>query len=288
MNALLHRPAVDALVLLFGACIGSFLNVVIARVPKGESIVRPGSHCACGQPLAWRDNIPILSWILLRGRARCCGRPISLRYPVVEALTAGLFLACWRLFPPLPAACGWIFVSALIAGTGIDLEHMIIPDLFTVGLALAGLALAVLVPSAHGQTSGYFALDALRSLIVSLEGMLLGAGLVVWVATLAEILLKKEAMGFGDVKLAGAIGAFCGWRGAVFALFGGAVIGSVALIVVLIVWKARRGKPTGAAAPIGFGTEVPFGPMLAAAGALYFLGLHGPVDRWFEHIAQLL
>jgi leader peptidase (prepilin peptidase)/N-methyltransferase len=89
-----------ALAFGFGACIGSFLNVVIYRVPAGKSIVTPGSHCACGAPIAWYDNLPILSWFLLRGRARCCGRRYSFRYAFVELLTAGLFLACWLLFPP--------------------------------------------------------------------------------------------------------------------------------------------------------------------------------------------
>lgn len=89
-----------AAVAVFGAMVGSFLNVVIYRVPAEKSIVTPGSHCGCGRPIAWRDNIPVLSWLLLRGRARCCGRPFSFRYPLVELLTAGLFLACWLTFPP--------------------------------------------------------------------------------------------------------------------------------------------------------------------------------------------
>ena len=95
-----------AAALVFGAIVGSFLNVCIHRIPAGQSIVRPGSHCACGAPIAWYDNLPIFSWLFLRGRARCCGRPFSVRYPAVELLTALLFLACWRLFPPAPAACG--------------------------------------------------------------------------------------------------------------------------------------------------------------------------------------
>lgn len=128
---------------LFGAMVGSFLNVVIYRLPEGRSIVTPGSHCACGKPIAWFDNIPVLSWFLLRGRARCCGRAYSFRYPAIEALTGGLFLACWLLFPPAVAAVGMVFMACLICATWIDLDHMIIPDVFTVGLAVVGVVLSL-------------------------------------------------------------------------------------------------------------------------------------------------
>src|SRR3954452_15075174 len=94
----------------FGACIGSFLNVVIYRVPAGKSIVLPGSHCVCGQPIRWYDNIPVFSWLILRGRARCCGQKFSFRYPFVELLTAACFLTCWLRYPPAVAVCGWVFV----------------------------------------------------------------------------------------------------------------------------------------------------------------------------------
>src|SRR5579883_1518781 len=122
MNAVLALPprVLAALVAVLGACIGSFLNVVIARLPKGESLVRPGSHCACGAPIGWRDNIPVLSWLLLGGRARCCGRAISIRYPLVEIATAALFVLCWRRYPPAEAACGWLFLGTLLAGGCID------------------------------------------------------------------------------------------------------------------------------------------------------------------------
>src|SRR5690606_4791675 len=113
----------------------------------------PGSHCACGTPIAWRDNVPILSWFVLRGRARCCGRRYSFRYPFVELLTASLFLACWLHFPPAKALCGMVFVSILVAATFIDLDHLVIPDVFTLGGAAAGVLLSLLVPALHDQTS---------------------------------------------------------------------------------------------------------------------------------------
>src|SRR6266540_5443193 len=138
---------------IFGACIGSFLNVVIYRLPAGKSIVRPGSQCACGTPIAWHDNIPIVSWFVLRGHARCCGRAYSFRYPMVELLTGLLFLACWLFFPPAKAACGMIFLSALIASTFIDLDHLIIPDVFSIGGTVVGVLLSMLIPTLHGQQS---------------------------------------------------------------------------------------------------------------------------------------
>ena len=284
--------------LLFGACVGSFLNVVIYRVPKEESIVTPGSHCACGQPIKWHDNIPILSWIFLRGRARCCGRKFSFRYPFVELLTALVFVACWLRFPgePLAAVGGWIFVSSLIAATFIDLDHMIIPDVFSIGLAVVGVLLSALVPALHGSQHDMFLLASLRAGLTSLQGLLIGSALVLWIALLAEIILKKEAMGFGDVKFVGAIGAFCGWQGAVFSIFGGAVVGTIWVALAWLVEKitGRRSAvappsetPEGEPAPLAFGAQVPFGPMLAIAGALYFLYFRAPVLAWFDEVAPL-
>jgi len=282
---------------VFGAIIGSFLNVCIHRIPAGQSIVRPGSHCACGAPIAWYDNIPILSWLLLRGRARCCGRPFSVRYPVVELLTALLFLACWRLFPPAKAVCGMVLVSALICGTFTDLDHMIIPDVFTVGLGVVGVALSFLVPALHGENSGLFLVDSVRSGVASLQGVFVGSGLVLWIALVAEAVLKKEAMGFGDVKLVGAIGAFTGWQGTVTAIFGGAIVGTLWFVVALL-WQKLAGKsapsamkaetPEGQPAELGFGVQVPYGPMLAIAGALHFLWLHRWVAAYFEGLRVVI
>jgi leader peptidase (prepilin peptidase) / N-methyltransferase len=281
---------------LLGACIGSFLNVVIYRVPKEESIVSPGSHCGCGQPIKWYDNVPILSWLLLRGRARCCGRRFSVRYPFVELLTGILFLTCYRSFPPLVALCGAVFLSCLIAATFIDLDHMIIPDVFTIGLAVAGVLLSFWVPALHGQHSGYFVVDAMRAGVASIEGLLIGSGVVLWIALLAEAVLKKEAMGFGDVKFVGAIGAFCGWHGAVFSIFGGAVVGTVWFALAWI-WEKATGRraavappaetPEGAPSPLAFGAHVPFGPMLAIAGGLYFLVFHRWIDAWLADAALM-
>jgi leader peptidase (prepilin peptidase) / N-methyltransferase len=292
---------------VFGACIGSFLNVCIHRIPAGESVVTPGSHCACGAPIRWHDNIPILSWFLLRGRARCCGRPFSFRYPFVEALTAALFLACWLLFPHAKALCGMVLCAALVAATFIDLDHMIIPDAFTLWLGVVGLLLSFAVPVLHGQRHELFIIASLRSSVDGLLGLLVGSGLVLWIALIAEAVLKKEAMGFGDVKFVGAIGAFTGWHGAVAAVFGGALLGTVWFAGALL-WQglfrrsATAPAPTAGATadapapadrpdparPVGFGVHVPFGPMLAAGALLYFLFAHVWVDAYFATIAELL
>lgn len=284
-------------VFVFGACIGSFLNVVIYRLPANKSIVTPGSQCACGKLIAWYDNIPVLSWFILRGRARCCGRPYSFRYPFIELLTALLFLACWMSFPPAKALVGMLFMGILICATFIDLDHMIIPDGFTIGGGVIGVLLSVLVPAMHDQASGLFIVDSLRSLTIGLQGLLIGSALVLWIALLAETVLRKEAMGFGDVKFVGAIGAFCGWQGAVFSIFGGAIVGTLWFLIALI-WQKVRRKPTTVAPPaetaegepaaLGFGVQVPFGPMLAIAGALYFLCFHRWVADYFSQISTLL
>jgi leader peptidase (prepilin peptidase)/N-methyltransferase len=284
-------------VFVFGACIGSFLNVVIYRVPAEKSIVSPGSHCACGAPISWRDNVPILSWFVLRGRARCCGRAYSFRYPFVELLTAGVFLACWLLFPPAKAFVGMFFMSILISALFIDLDHFIIPDVFTIGAGVVGVVVSFAVPALHDKATDFFLIDSMRSGITSVQGLLIGSGVVLWIAVVAEAILKKEAMGFGDVKFVGAIGAYCGWQGAVFAIFGGALIGT-AWFAVAWLWQKVSGRaspvapksetPEGEAAPLGFGVHVPFGPMLAIAGALYFLFFQPWINGWFAEIAAVL
>ena len=282
---------------IFGLMVGSFLNVVIYRVPAGQSIVTPGSHCACGQPIKWRDNVPVLSWLLLRGRARCCGRKFSFRYPFVELLTGILFLLCWLKFPPAVALVGGVFVSCLVCATFIDLDHMIIPDVFTLGLGVSGVLLSLMVPQLHGQHSEFFALASLRAGTLSIQGLLVGSGIVLWIALLAEFVFKKEAMGFGDVKFVGAIGAFTGWQGAVTAVFGGAVVGTIWFVVALL-WQKIAGPslapaalkaetPEGEPTSLGFGAQVPFGPMLAIAAALHFLFFRGFVTAWFAQFGEL-
>ena len=310
---------------VFGACIGSFLNVCIYRIPAGKSVVRPGSHCACGQPIRWFDNIPILSWLLLRGRARCCGRPFSVRYPAIELLTALLFLVCALEFAPAKAFCAMLFAAMLVTASFIDIDHMIIPDRFSIGGAVIGVILSLVFPSLHGHgvpagidpTLG-FMVASLQSGTDAILGCFIGSALVLWIGLLAEKILRKEAMGFGDVKLLGCIGAFVGWQGAVFSVFGGAILGVIATLLWLPfrrqepeaktseamaaitpapatpstagdVKDAIEGEePSGEESPGLMGMPVPFGPMLSAAGLLYLLWLHPAVDKYFGEIAAVL
>ena len=276
---------------VFGALIGSFLNVCIYRIPKEESVVTPRSHCGCGQLIAWYDNIPVLSWLVLRGKARCCGRPFSFRYPFVELLTAVLFALCWHLFPAGKAVGGMVLVAIVICAVYIDLDHMIIPDVFSIGGGVAGVLLSIALPALHGQSHEIFLIASARSGLEGLLGLMVGSSLVLWIALIAEAILKKEAMGFGDVKFLGALGAFVGWRGAVFSLFGGAIIGC-AWFVFAVGWKKLFGRattlapkietPDGQPAEVGLGVHVSFGPMLGLAALCYFFGLNRWVDLYFE------
>jgi leader peptidase (prepilin peptidase)/N-methyltransferase len=301
---------------VFGALIGSFLNVCIYRIPAGKSIVRPGSHCACGQPIAWYDNIPVLSWFILRGRARCCGRPYSFRYAFVELLTAGFFLWSWLRFAPESpgkAVCGMVFISILICATFIDLDHMIIPDAFTIWAGVAGVILSFAVPLLHGRSHEFAAIASFRSGLDAILGLLVGSGLVLWIALLAEAVLKKEAMGFGDVKFVGMIGAFCGWQGAACSIFGGALVGTVWFVFALIwqkIFPPREGEKAKEnekdkeggkksveegsleeaqqSMPLGLGVQVPFGPMLAIGALLYFLVADRWIAAYFTELNSLL
>lgn len=279
-----------------GACVGSFLNVCIYRIPKSESVVSPRSHCGCGQPIAWHDNIPVLSWFLLRGRGRCCGRPFSFRYPAIELLTAALFVACWLVFPPAKALAGAVLCSIVICAHFIDHDHMIIPDVFTVGGAATGLLLSFALPSLHGHTHDYYVIASTRAGLDAVLGLFVGSALVLWIALFAETLLKREAMGFGDVKYLGALGAFVGWKGAVFAMFGGAMLGCVWFILAYA-WKKITGRagpialpaetPEGQPTELGLGVHVPFGPMLGIAALLYFFWAHRWVDTYFRDLQPL-
>lgn len=287
-----------ALVAIFGAMTGSFLNVCIYRIPAERSIVFPGSSCACGRPIPFYHNIPIFTWLILRGKASCCGAPFSIRYPAIELLTAVLFFWVWSVYPPVVALMGMLFIAFLICATFIDLDHMIIPDRFSIGGMVVGVVLSFIFPSLHG-VEGLPVVSNIQSGVTAIVGALVGAGLVYWIAILGEIVFRKPAMGEGDVKFVGFIGAFCGWQGAVFSMFGGALVGSAILLPCLLVGRllGGRGEPEVAATQaeddeetdeeevVQFGVQVPFGPMLAVAGLIYFLGFHVYVDAYFTEFA---
>lgn len=268
---------------VFGAIVGSFLNVCIYRIPAGISVVTPGSRCACGEPIRWHDNIPVLGWFLLRGRARCCGRRIAGRYPAVEAATALLFALAWMRLPAGRAAAVMVLLALLIVATMVDLDHMIIPDRVSIGGMLAGMALSALVPQVHGLTGLGDPVAHVAGAMRGLLGVCVGSGVILWIGLLAEVALRREAIGFGDVKLMGAIGAFLGWQGAVAAIFGGALVGLAAVAGLQVAGRLVGNGETGESALLG--REVPFGPMLAAGAVLYVLLGEPYVDEFLDVLA---
>lgn len=297
---------------LFGAIVGSFLNVCIYRIPKGQSLLHPGSHCACGVPIPWHRNVPILAWICLRGKAPCCGQGFSVRYPLVETLTAALFATCWALLPWQQAVPGLVLVALLTVLAFIDLDSMLLPDTLNISLAAAGLALSVAIPGLHGEEGGrLWIVNSMNALGSSLTGILIGAGLVYWIRLIASACAGREAMGEGDIILLGGIGAFCGWQGALFALFGGALIGTIILLPLLLVKTLCRDRrnateaqtahavSTSRAAFEGdeflvenenstLGLSVPFGPWLATGAVAWFLFFRTPMAQQIELLKTLL
>lgn len=271
-------------VFMMGAIIGSFLNVCIYRIPEGKSVVSPGSTCACGQAIKWYDNIPILSWFILRGKARCCAGAYSFRYPFVEALTGTFFLAAWISQSPLKAICLMLFAAFLVCASFIDFDHMEIPDRFSIGLAVIGFSVSVLIPELHDFSRSEYTFSSVNAGLESALGILIGSGTILWIALLAEAVLRKEAMGFGDVKLLGGIGAFLGWQGAIFSIFGGALIGCIGLIVWATIKKLRpqsEPKKNEGDKEEALDRHIPFGPMLASGALLYAFLLETEVLAYF-------
>lgn len=271
----LHQSHPEFLALvagLVGLCIGSFLNVCAHRIPHGQSIVTPPSSCACGQRIPFWLNVPLLGWLSLRGRARCCGRPISIRYPLLE-LAGGLSLAAaWYWLPTDAAIAGSVLLPLLILLAACDIESMLVPDAPNFLLVVAGLLLSIALPSIHGETGHDLAiLDRLAALTASLLGIAVGTAATWWVRTIGTTFAGKEAMGEADIILCAGLGAFGGWQGALFTLFGGSIIGLLLVLPGLI-----RSRLRGEDGP----ASVPFVPSLALAGALWFF--RGPelVDLW--------
>lgn len=231
---------------LFGAIIGSFLNVVILRLPAGdESIVFPASHCPrCQHPLAWYENIPILSFLVLRGRCHHCREPISFQYPTVELCMALLSVAVVHRFGlSLLAAGSLLFCAAMLVIIWIDMRLQIIPDV----ISLPGIVLGFLFSFINPALSWHD----------SLIGLLVGGGILYAIALIYLLWKKQEGMGGGDIKLLAMIGAFLGWQSLPFVIFASSLLGSVVGILVMI----RQGK--------GGKTRIPFGPFLAMAALAY-------------------
>jgi len=255
-----------------GSAIGSFLNVCIYRLPREMSVVLPPSHCPnCGQLLAWFDNVPILSYLLLGGRCRHCGVIISGRYALVELLTGLLFAGTvWRFsgadgFAGPEAAVAIILAAALVAASFIDIERQIIPDEITLPGILVGCIAGLALPQIHAQADPVLGGVAravsphLFGLITSVFGAAVGAGFIYLTGLAGRLIFRKEAMGLGDAKLMALVGAFIGWRNVLLSIFIACLFGAVIGTAIVI---ARRRKDT----------RIPFGPYLAlgAVSVVFF------------------
>ncbi|MDK2858594.1 MAG: leader peptidase (prepilin peptidase) / N-methyltransferase [Verrucomicrobiota bacterium] len=245
-----------ALVFILGLCLGSFLNVCICRIPHGKSVVWPPSSCPnCNARIKWYDNIPVLSWFLLGAKCRNCKLPISVVYPVIELLTGFFFLTLWLIygftwFTPIYQ----LAVFGLLLGTFIDLEHLILPDCITIGGMILFPILSALFPPLQEAETWRSGLTA------SLIGLAVGFGLFWTIRELGTAALKKEAMGLGDVKLMGALGALLGWQAVLYITFFSALIGSVAGISLIALHRK------------GVRSEIPYGPYMALAAFSWILG----------------
>lgn len=287
---------------VLGTLVGSFCNVCASRWPYGESVVSPRSRCPrCKNPIAWYDNIPLISWLLLSARCRHCKQPISWQYPLVEALTGVLFfLVYWKFGFSLATPVYMLFCAALVVVTFQDLADWTIPNEVTFPGIPLGLLLA-LVGMAYPEGSSLRVTDIFDALI----GVALGGGILYGLDRITVLLLKKPGMGFGDVKLLAMIGAFLGWKGVLGTLMIGSLVGSVIGISTIVL---LRGRPkvasaegaavdtvsppleasASAAAPAGEDDEVitlqghylPFGPYLAL-GALIFMFAGPEFIYWY-------
>lgn len=243
-------------VFIFGLLIGSFLNVCICRMPHDESVISPPSHCQnCAHQIRWYENIPLLSYLFLRGRCHGCGAHISLQYPLVELINAILTLCLFLRFgPTLTFAALLLFSSSLVVITFIDIEHQIIPD----EISLSGIVIGFLL-SFFIKEPGWLG---------SLLGILLGGGSLLLVAYGYQLLTGKEGMGGGDIKLLAMMGAFLGWKSVLFIIFASSLIGSIVGVSIMLLQK-KDSK-----------LAIPFGPYLASAALLYiFYGQ--PLIRWY-------
>ncbi len=250
---------IEVFIFIFGLCIGSFLNVCIYRLPISKSIVKPRSMCSnCGSSIAAYDNIPLLSYLWLKGRCRHCQTKISMRYPMVEFLSGLIALGTYLNFGlNIEALIYYLFFTALVVVTFIDLDHRIIPDIIT----LPGIPICFLVS---------FALPTITYLD-SLLGILAGGGSLFLVAWTYSMITKKEGMGGGDIKLLAMMGAIIGWKGVLFTIFVASLAGTLAGFAVIL--QSRKGLKLA----------VPFGPFLSI-GCITYIFFGSPLISWYFNL----
>ena len=244
MSELLSPAALSvAISAAIGACVGSFLNVCIYRLPRSKSIVRPASACPhCERSLAWYENVPIVSFLALGGRCRTCGTAIGRQYPIVEALTAVMFAAAWWYYgPTVLLVSRLLFGCALIVLFAIDLEHHLLPNAVTLPGIVAGFALSFFTEPGWGS---------------SLIGIAVGGGLLLAIAEAYYRLRHEEGLGMGDVKMLAMVGAFVGWQLTFLTLMMASIAGSLIGVALIV---TRRG---------GMKYALPFGTFLALGAAV--------------------
>jgi leader peptidase (prepilin peptidase)/N-methyltransferase len=267
--------AVAVLAAVLGACVGSFLNVVAWRLPREESVVHPRSHCPhCGTQLRWFENVPLISWMLLKARCRHCGSAISGRYPAVELLTAGLFVATALGSPSALGAppawllllAGWMLVALLMPLTLIDLDHLWLPEPLCRWGVVLGLAITAIAGFSQGESSGRSLL--LQHLLAACGGLLAMEG----VSGLAQKVMGKPALGLGDAKLTALLGAWLGLSGVGLAVLLAVLAGAVFGALGLLSGRLKRGQP------------FPFGPFLAGGGLAVWIAGNSfwlqQLERW--------
>jgi leader peptidase (prepilin peptidase)/N-methyltransferase len=246
----------SVLVFILGLCFGSFLNVCIYRIPREKSVSWPPSACPkCSTAIKGFDNIPVLSWLLLRGKCRSCKLPISVGYPLIELMTGLFFLVLWLLYgvswlTPIYA----LAVFGLLLGTFIDLQEMWLPDRVSIGGMILFPIISIFFPDLHG-VDGW-----MNGLKASLIGLAAGFGLFWLIRELGTAAFKKEAMGFGDVKLMGMLGALLGWQAIIYITFFSAFVGAIAGVSLIALQRK------------GIKSEIPYGPYISLAAFSWILG----------------
>ncbi len=274
MSAEVMSKFYGAAIFVFGSCVGSFLNVCIWRIPREESLIKPGSHCPkCNTHIAWYDNVPIISFIALRGRCRHCGEPISIRYMLVEALTGALFVLLYIKFSlTIAFAIYCALVASFIALTFIDLDHYIIPNRITFGGMAVGLVLSFTAKYIPGDRF------VVTNTLEAIAGGVLFAGILYLLDQLSLLVFKKRGMGGGDVKLAVVIGLFVGAKLIFPVIFVASVVGSVIGIVVLLVRRTRESDPSH---------YIPFGPYLVL-GTIIVLFFYDYIREFWQNMVTVV
>ncbi|MCK5706993.1 MAG: prepilin peptidase [Candidatus Aureabacteria bacterium] len=247
---------IKIIIFAYGLCVGSFLNVCIYRIPKRKSIAFPASHCPkCKAKIPWYYNVPVISYVVLRGKCSNCKENISICYPIVEFITGLSALALYIHFQTsehniLLAVFYFIFVAALIVITTIDLRYYIIPDVISLPGIILGMIFSFIVPEMQGE------LEPLNGLLFSFVSALSGGGILLMVALIGTWIFKKEAMGMGDIKLVAMFGAFIGIKLTLLSIFFSSVLGSIAGVSFMLLGKAKMQS------------RIPFGPYLAAGAVI--------------------